>query len=75
MISGSAMRKPQDFKNFLTNDDNKTQLCNILLQTWSNDLAKSRLKKSKSAIIVVDGKAYAIDGTGREVCCISNFDT
>ena len=42
ILSGPATRKPYDFKMFLTNDDNKKQLCQLLLQVWSGEQAASR---------------------------------
>lgn len=60
IVDGAATRKPCDFKLFLANDENKTQLCKLMLQVWRSQTAASRLAKSVTAIIVVEGKAYQL---------------
>ena len=55
-----ATRKPADFKVFLANEDNKLQLCQILLKVWGDKQAISHLKKSDTAIVIVEGKAYKL---------------
>ncbi len=75
IIGGPATRKPTDFKMFLANDENKRQLCKLLLQVWSSSAAASRLEKSKTALIVVEGNTYQLDSANDEVSdtliCIS----
>ena len=34
IIEGKATRKPVDFKLFLANEENKLQLCELLLHVW-----------------------------------------
>lgn len=58
ILSGPATRKPYDFKMFLTNDDNKRQLSELLLKVWGSQLATSRLEKTETAILIVEGKGY-----------------
>ena len=41
ILQGSATRKPKHFTAFLTNDENKRQLCEVLLQMWSSSAAAS----------------------------------
>ena len=60
IVEGPATRKPTDFKLFLANDDNKVQLCQLLLLVWSSKKASSRLAKSGTAVAVVEGKAYKL---------------
>ena len=43
LIQGPATRKPSDFKLFLENEQNKTQLCELLLKVWSSNAAASYL--------------------------------
>ena len=61
------MRKPSDFKLFLANEDNKVQLCKLLLRVWTSKSATSRIQKSGDALLVVDGKAYQLDASNGEV--------
>lgn len=67
IIDGPATRKPADFKLFLTNDENKTQLFQLMLRVWKSDLAVSRIEKCGRAIIVVDGKAYNLTSSSNTV--------
>ena len=60
IVEGIASRKPEDFKVFLANEDNKLQLCQILLKVWGDKQAISRLEKSDTAIVIVEGKAYKL---------------
>ena len=36
IVSGDEMKRPKDWKVFLSNDDNKAQLVKVLLDTWSS---------------------------------------
>lgn len=59
IIQGPATRKPSDFSLFLSNNDNKTQLCKLLLQVWIGQSAVKRLE-NKTAFVVVEGKTYQL---------------
>ena len=67
IIDGPATRKPSDFKLFLANEENKTQLCQLLLRVWRSKEAASRLEKSGTAVAVVEGKAYQLDSSDNNV--------
>ena len=41
-------KRPKDWKEFLTNDDNKQQLVQALLNTWESD----------SSAALIDGHPY-----------------
>ena len=58
IVSGPATRKPADFKLFLANEDNKIQLCKLLLTVWSSPTAEASLKHCNTAILIVEGKAF-----------------
>ena len=60
LVDGPAIRKHADLKVFLQNDDNKKQLCSLLLRVWSSDQAVDRIKSCTCPIIVVEGKAYIL---------------
>lgn len=65
ILEGPATRKPADFKLFLANEENKLQLCQLMLRVWGSKIAASRLEKCETAVIVVDCNAYqlgALDG-------------
>ena len=42
-----------EFQLFLANEDNKKQLCDILLWVWGSKAAASRLNKSGMSVVVV----------------------
>ena len=57
IIEEQATRKSVDFKLFLANEENKLQLCQLLLRVWGDKAAASRLEKCGTAVAVVEGKA------------------
>ena len=67
IVDGASTRKPVDFKLLLANDDNKTQLCNLLLRVWGADTVNERIKRCSRAIVVVEGKAYQLNSSGDSV--------
>lgn len=67
IIDGPATRKPTDFKLFLANEENKRQLCQLLLRVWRSKVAASRLEKCGTAVVTVEGKAYQLDSSHGEV--------
>ena len=73
IIEGPATRKPSDFKLFLANEANKTQLCQLLLRVWGSKAAASRLEKSGIAVAVVEGKAYKLDSSEGNVVSTWKF--
>lgn len=67
LLDGPKTRKPADFKVFLANDQNKVQLCQLLLRVWSSEQAAARLAKCGTAITVVEGKAFQMTSNGEQV--------
>jgi hypothetical protein len=67
LVQGPATRKPSDFKLFLSNEDNKKQLCQLLLRVWSGNESASRLESCGTALVIVDGKAYELESADGEV--------
>ena len=49
-----------DYNMFHANDDNKKQLCHLLLRAWSAQLAASRLERTDMAVLIVEGKAHQL---------------
>ena len=60
ILQGSVTRKPNDFKAFMTNDENKRQLCKVLLQVWSSSAAASRSERCTDVAIIVNGIAHRL---------------
>ena len=67
VVGGPATRKPTDWKLFLANEENKLQLCRLLLRVWGSKSAASRLDRSGTAVVVVEDKAYQLDSTDGDV--------
>ena len=72
IIEGKSTRKPVDFKLFLANEENKLQLCQLLLRVWGDKAAASRLDKCGTAVAVMEGKAYQLATSDGDVS-ISKF--
>ena len=65
IVDGPATKKPTEFKLFLSNDENKKQLCKLLLRVWSSDDSNEKISKCGTAILVVDCHAFqlkSVDG-------------
>uniref|UniRef100_UPI00358F4B42 putative helicase MOV-10 n=1 Tax=Myxine glutinosa TaxID=7769 RepID=UPI00358F4B42 len=67
IIAGPATRRPDDFKGFLANDDNKKQLCQLLLQVWSSQQAVSTLERTDMAVLIVEGEAHQLISSNGKV--------
>ena len=67
ILGGPATRRPYDFKMFLTNDNNKKQMCQLLLQVWGGEEATSRLERTKMAVLIVEGRAHQLISTNGKV--------
>lgn len=59
-------KKPVNWKNFLLNSDNKSQLVNILYDVWSADGFAEKLAERK-VLIVVQGHCYLLSTDGKTV--------
>jgi len=44
IVSGEKTKRPKDWKSFLTNDDNKKQLVQVLLNSWNSDASAELLQ-------------------------------
>ena len=51
LVKGPAMRRPADWKGFLSNDENKEQFTDILVRVWSDDSFSENLKDRKVILI------------------------
>ena len=56
ILAGPATRKPYDFKMFIANENNKKQLCQLLLRVWSGRQAASRLVRTEMAVLIVEAR-------------------
>ena len=73
IVDGPATRKPVDFKFFLANEENKRQLCQLLLRVWGSEVAGKRLEKATRSVVVVEDKAYDLESTDSEVRIVHAF--
>ena len=67
ILDGAATRRPDDFKVFLANEDNKRQLAELMLKVWSSPVAASRLEKCEDAMLIVEGRAYKLTSSDGKV--------
>ena len=59
ILEGINTQRPADFKAFLLNDENKTQLFDLMLRVWSSDCAASHLQ-SRKVMLVVQGRVFCL---------------
>jgi hypothetical protein len=59
LLKGLYTRKPPDFKDFLTNGENKSQLFSLMKTVWSSNEVADRLV-GKVRIIINEGTAFEI---------------
>uniref|UniRef100_UPI00358E53D5 uncharacterized protein n=3 Tax=Myxine glutinosa TaxID=7769 RepID=UPI00358E53D5 len=65
IIKGGATKKPPDWKQFLSNDENKLQFIQMLLRLWRTDEYASKLH-GRNVILICDGVPHKLtseDGT------------
>jgi len=66
ILAGPVTRKPYDFKMFLANDDNKKQICQLLLRVLSDQQAASKLERTEMAVLIVEGRAdHLVSSNGK----------
>ena len=59
LVKGPYMKRPHNWKEFLSNDDNKKQFTELLLKVWSNDEFSDNIKNRK-VIITCGESAYML---------------
>ena len=51
LVSEQNTKRPSDFKLFLSNDDNKRKLINMLLDVWTQDRFADKLRGRRIILI------------------------
>lgn len=69
IVSGGEMKRPKDWKVFLSNDDNKVQLVKVLLDTWSS-APTAPILHGREVVLVYEGSAYMLRSTGDAMSCV-----
>ena len=59
IVGGENTKKPKEWKSFLTNNENKKQLIEVLLAVWSSDSFKDNIRY-RVMILICEGEAYEI---------------
>ena len=59
IVQGEMTKKPADWKGFLTNDENKKQLIQIIFKVWSSDPFAPHIGTRK-VIFISEGHAYQL---------------
>ena len=65
LLSGARTKTPHEWKSFMSNDKNKTQLINLLLEQWKTDKYAAKLV-DRNIYYVIGEKVYRLtseDGT------------
>lgn len=63
IIGGGATKRPTEWKQFLTNEENKVQFIRLILKQWSGDKYASKLQGRK-VIFICEECAYLTSGDG-----------
>ena len=69
LLQGENTKKPADWKAFLTNEDNRKQLVQVLLNTLDNDAYENKLRGRK-VVLICEGDAHCYtseDGITTEI--------
>ena len=69
LLQGENTKKPADWKTFLTNEDNKKQLVQVVVNAWDGDVYANKLQ-GRRVVLICEGEVYlytSLDGnnTGR----------
>ena len=59
IVGGENTKKPKEWKLFLTNNENKKQVIEVLLAVWSSDSCKDNIR-DRVVILICEGEAYEI---------------
>ena len=63
IVGRENTKRPKDWRTFLTNDENKEQLIQVLLSTWSNS-SFSKLFGGHEVTLICKGHAYHLSSEG-----------
>ena len=66
IIKGGNTKIPQDFKGFLSNDENKKQLICLLLKEWINDCYATRIG-NRNIYFVCEEECFKLEADGNHV--------
>ena len=67
IVRGESTKKPDSWKCFLANDDNKRQLVKVMLDVWSNDRIATKLHGiGREEIFICEGFAYLLKSNSGE---------
>ena len=73
VLSGENMKRPADFKLFMTVDENKISMCKTILKVWSSSEAAKKLM-NRDVYLVVEGHLYHFTSDGEEVTVVEEED-
>ena len=59
IIKGENTKKPADWKQFLTNDENKQQFIQVLHKVWSSDSFATKLQ-DRNITLICEGRAFLL---------------
>ena len=68
IVRGENIKKPKEWKSFLTNNENKKQLIEVLLAVWSSDSFKDNIP-DRVVILICEGEAYEISVEEQQSSC------
>ena len=57
LLQGENTKEPADWKAFSTNEDNKKQLVQVLLNAWDNDACAKKLR-GRQVVLICEGASH-----------------
>jgi len=69
IVSGESTKRPKEWKTFLSNDDNKKQLVQVLLKSWSSD-SSAKLLHGHKVTLICEGDGFELTSDGKKTLCI-----
>jgi hypothetical protein len=74
IIQGEMTKRPSDWKAFLTNDANKTQLTRLILRVWSHDEFAPQYQNRK-VIVISEGYAHCLESDDQQRTKVREIQT
>ena len=68
IVGAGSTKRPKDWKTFLTNDENKEQLIQVLFSTWSSEQFSGKLV-GHEVTLICEGRAYHLLSDGDSTTC------
>ena len=73
LLSGTKTKTPRDWKSFMANDENKTQLIRLLFDEWQKDAYAKKIHGRK-IYFAISEKCYCLTSSNAETVTVTEVD-